>query len=338
MTQEHVGVVGGGSWGTTLAHLFAVAGNRVSLCVRRVEQAEELNTSHTNERYLPGHRIHEDVTGVTDLKWIAQQCPVVVIAVPSSGIRQTAFEMGEFLQGDQILISATKGLEEGTFRRMTEVLREETCCKKIGALSGPNLAREIMEGHPAATAIASRYMDVVSRVSELLASSALRVYGNEDVIGAELAGALKNILASAAGVASGLGMGDNAKAFLITRGLAEISRLGVAAGADPLTFVGLTGVGDLMATCASPLSRNHQVGKRLGEGESLDDILGDMVMVAEGVKTTRVAREFADRLGVEMPITEGVYRLLYDGVDPADVVGELMGRRSTYELDGREID
>ena len=174
-------------------------------------------------------------------------------------------------------------------------------------------------------------------MSERLLVSVLRVYGNRDVIGAELAGALKNILAIAAGVASGLGMGDNAKAFLITRGLAEISRLGVAAGADALTFVGLTGVGDLMATCASPLSRNHQVGKRLGQGDTLEEILEDMVMVAEGVKTTKVALAYAEQLGVELPIAAGVHKVLYEGVPARKAVEALMARRSSYEEDGRAI-
>lgn len=335
--NEPIGVIGGGSWGTTLAHLFAVAGNPVSLCVRRKEQADEINNAHRNERYLPGYALHEGVRGVTDLGAVAKNCGLIVLAVPSSAFRATAYELGEYVKGDQIILSATKGLEQKTFMRMTEVLREETCCKKVGALSGPNLAREIMEGHPAATVIASRYDEVVERGASLLASSVLRVYGNRDVIGTELAGALKNILAIAAGVASGLGMGDNAKALLITRGLAEMSRLGVAAGANPLTFVGLTGVGDLMATCASPLSRNHQVGKMLGEGKSLEEILGNMVMVAEGVKTTRVALEFAEKLGIEMPIAEGVFKVLYEGVPAKDAVEGLMARNSTYELDGKAI-
>ena len=186
--------------------------------------------------------------------------------------------------------------------------------------------------------IASHYEEVIRRGADLLASSVMRVYGNSDVVGVELAGALKNILAIATGVATGIQVGDNAKAFLLTRGLAEISRLGVAAGADPLTFVGLSGVGDMIATCSSPLSRNHQVGRRLGEGETLTDILESMVEVAEGVHTTLVARAFAQRHGVEMPITEGVYKLLYEEVSPQSVVEELMGRRSTYEINGKPID
>ena len=336
-SPKPVGVIGGGSWGTTLAHLFAVAGNPVLLCVRRKEQAAEINNEKTNERYLPGYLLHEGIQGVTSLEKVARQCELIVMAVPSSSFRETSNQLGEYVQGDQIILSATKGLEQESFLRMTEILREETCCKKVGALSGPNLAREIMAGHPAATVIASRYDEVVQCGANVLASSVLRVYGNRDVIGTELAGALKNILAIAAGVATGLEMGDNAKALLITRGLAEISRLGVAAGANPLTFVGLTGVGDLMATCGSPLSRNHQVGRRLGEGQSLDEILNSMVMVAEGVKTTRVALALAERLGVEMPIAQGVHKVLYEGISAADAVEALMARSSTYELDGAEI-
>jgi len=333
-----VAVVGGGSWGTTLAHLFAINGTEVLLWVRRKELAKQINSKHLNQKYLPDYLIQPNVRATTDLEEVARRSPYIVIAVPSKYLRSTAYDLGEYLRGDQILVTATKGLEDETFFRMSEVLREETCCKKIGALSGPNLAREIMAGHPAATVIASHYEEVIRRGADLLASSVMRVYGNSDVVGVELAGALKNILAIATGVATGIQVGDNAKAFLLTRGLAEISRLGVAAGADPLTFVGLSGVGDMIATCSSPLSRNHQVGRRLGEGETLTDILESMVEVAEGVHTTLVARAFAQRHGVEMPITEGVYKLLYEEVSPQSVVEELMGRRSTYEINGKPID
>lgn len=332
-----VGVLGGGSWGTTLAHLYAFAGNDVLLWVRRGEQADEINTAHTNTRYLPGYSIHPKVRATLDMEEVAKACEVIVVSVPSHSLRETAYELGNYVGGDQILVSATKGLEPGTFSRMTDILRQETCCKKVGSLSGPNLAREIMDGHPAATVIASAYDEVIERGAQMLASSVIRVYGNRDVVGVELAGALKNILAIASGLATGLGMGDNAKAFMITRGLAEVSRLAVAAGANPLSFGGLAGVGDVIATCSSPLSRNHQVGKRLGEGEKLGDILKSMVMVAEGVNTTKVAMEYAATLGVELPITGGVYQILFHDTHPMDVIEKLMVRRATYEIDGSPI-
>jgi glycerol-3-phosphate dehydrogenase (NAD(P)+) len=332
-----IGVVGGGSWGTTLAHLLALNGHDVLIWVRRKGQATEINKKHTNERYLPGYPIDPRVKATNRLADIPHRCRTVLMAVPSNVLREVAFKIGDHLRGDQILVSATKGLEEGTFLRMTEILKAETCCKKIGALSGPNLAREIMDGQPAATVVASRFDEVVETIDGLLNSSRLRVYGNRDVIGVEMVGALKNILAIATGVATGMGLGDNAKAFLLTRGLAEISRLGVAAGADPLTIVGLSGVGDMIATCTSPLSRNHQVGRRLGEGESLPDILDSMVMVAEGVHTARVAHAYAQRLAIEMPITRGVFQLLHENRAPQEVLEELMGRPSTYEIDGTPI-
>lgn len=337
-TTYSVCVVGGGSWGTTLAHLFALNGNDVLLHVRREDHAEEINRQRTNARYLPGYAIHERVTATTDLREIALASDYIVIVVPSSAIRKTAFELGNHLRGDHILLSATKGLEADSFKRITEILREETCCKKVGALSGPNLARELMDGQPAATVIASSYREVVSRGAHLLTSKWMRVYGSADVVGVELAGALKNILAIASGVATGLGMGDNAKGTLITRGLAEISRLGVAAGATPLTFKGLAGVGDVVATCSSPLSRNFRVGLGLAEGRALSEVLASMVEVAEGVNTTRVARAYARKLGVEMPITEALYRVLNEQASPRDMVHELMTRQVIYETDGTPIE
>ena len=332
-----VGVVGGGRWGTPLAHLLALNGNDVLLWVRRKGQATEINKKHTNERYLPGHAIDPRVKATNRLEDIPHRCRAIVMAVPSSVLRDVAFRVGDHLRGDQILVSATKGLEDESFLRMTEILGAETCCKKIGALSGPNLARELMDGQPAATVVASRFAEVVETMDGLLSSSRMRVYGNRDVIGVELMGALKNILAIGTGVATGMGLGDNAKSFLLTRGLAEISRLGVAAGADPLTAVGLSGVGDMIATCTSPLSRNHQVGRRLGEGETLTEILDSMVMVAEGVHTARVAHAYAAKLGIEMPITRGVFQLLHEERAPQDVLEELMGRPSNYEIDGTPI-
>lgn len=335
--RETVTVLGGGSWGTTLAHLFAQNGHDVLLWVRRGEQVRQINGEQRNERYLPGYAIHEGVSATDDLERAMRHSRMIVVVVPSHALRDVANEMGQFATGDQLLISATKGLEKASFKRMTQLLAEETCCKKIGALSGPNLAREIMAGQPAATVIASRYREVVEEGARLLATPMFRVYGNGDVPGVEMCGALKNIIAIASGVAAGLGLGDNSQAMLITRGLAEIRRIGEAVGATALTFSGLAGIGDLMATCGSSLSRNHQVGFRLAKGETLSHILETMVQVAEGVNTAEVALGYAQRIGVEMPITSGVCNLLFQDQSPQDVIRELMTRRSTYEIDATPI-
>lgn len=335
--RETVSVLGGGSWGTTLAHLFAQNGHDVLLWVRRTEQVRQLNEEHRNERYLPGFAVHPGVAATDDLERAMRHARLITVVVPSHSLRDVANEMGRYATGDQLLLSATKGLERESFKRMSQVLAEETCCKKIGALSGPNLAREIMAGQPAATVIASRYREIVSEGARLLATPMFRVYGNDDVPGVEMSGALKNIIAIAAGVAAGLDLGDNSKSMLITRGLAEIRRMGEAIGATPLTFAGLAGIGDLMATCASALSRNHQVGFRLARGETLAHILDTMVQVAEGVNTAEVTLAYARRIRVEMPICEGVNQILFDETPPMDVIRALMNRRSTYEIDATPI-
>ncbi len=335
---NRIGVLGGGSWGTTLAQLAAAAGHDVELWVRRSEQAEEINENHTNSRYLGDYRLDEHIVATTDLERVATRCGFILVVVPSAALRDTARALGDFVQGDQILVSAAKGVEEGTFHTMTQVLREETCCRKLGALGGPNLAREIMAGKPAGTVIASAYREVVERGARALNSQRFRVYGSRDVVGVELAGALKNILAIACGVATGMEMGDNARAFLVTRGLAEMVRLGVAAGAQEHTFSGLAGIGDIIATCFSPLSRNHRVGLGLAAGKKLDQILEELGQVAEGVRTTRIACAWARQLGVEMPIAEAMYQVLYEAASPTEMVLQLMSRRARYEADGRLID
>ncbi len=240
------------------------------------------------------------------------------------------------LDPDTLVLSAVKGLERDTGKRMSEVVREELpgLRRPLCVLSGPNLSREIAQGLPAATIVASEDLAVAETLREALMSPLFRVYTNEDVAGVELAGALKNIIAIGAGMCDGLGYGDNAKAGFITRGLAEIARLGVAAGAQPLTFLGLAGVGDLMATCYSPLSRNHRVGIELAKGRTLDDVLSSLGQVAEGVTTTVAARELARRYGVEMPITEMTYKVLFEGLDPRRAVAELMLRAPRHELHG----
>lgn len=332
--RPRVGVVGGGSWGTVLAHLAAVNGHDVRLWMRDAQAAAEIQATRRNSKYLPDLVLHPGLTATTDLAALGRDCGVILVVVPSHALRETMGVLGDSLDGSHILIHAIKGIEPDSFMRMSQILREETCCKKIGVLSGPNLAKEVALGHPSATVIASGYQEVIEAGSQILRSKTFRVYGNPDVVGTEMGGSLKNIMAIASGMADGLGFGDNTKALLLTRGLAEITRLGVAFGAEPLTFSGLSGIGDLMATCFSPLSRNYQVGNRLAKGESLDVIREDMRQVAEGVRTTRTVARYARAHGIYMPITEGIFRILYEGATPREALSGLLDvSRNPYEGD-----
>lgn len=332
--EDAVGIVGGGSWGTALAHLIGGNGHRVLHWMRDAATVAEVNAHHTNTRYLPGLALSHAVAATAELARIGQECRVILLVVPSQSLRAVTADLGDHLDGGHVLIHGVKGFEQGTFKRMSTIVREETCVRKIGVLSGPNLAREVAEGQPSATVIASKYPEVIDRARAVLAGPTFRVYGNTDVVGTEVGGALKNILAIASGMAVGLGFGDNTKALLLTRGLVEIARLGGHLGARPATFSGLSGIGDLMATCFSPLSRNFQVGQRLARGETLDQIVAEMRQVAEGVKTTRAVHEYAQANGVYMPITEGVFRILYDGVSPRAALASLMDiSRYVYEID-----
>jgi glycerol-3-phosphate dehydrogenase (NAD(P)+) len=332
--NEKVAVLGGGSWGTTLAHLLAMNGHETLLWLRRPELIRSINEDHENTRHLKGLKLSENLRATGDLEEAVTETPSLIFAIPSHAFRMVVGQASPFLQGDQVVLSATKGFEKDSGMRMTEVLRDESCCRKVGAISGPNLAREIVAGQPAATVIASRYNEVIERGASLFHSRYFRIYGNRDVVGVEVGGALKNIIAIASGVCNGLGFGDNTKSLLITRGLAEISRFGCILGANPVTFSGLAGVGDLMVTCASKLSRNFRVGFRLGQGETLQDILDSMVDVAEGVRTTAVALDIAKKLGATLPIAEGMAQLLYHGASTKEVVEQLMTRRAKYELPG----
>ena len=317
-------VLGGGTFGTALASLLAGQGRRVKLWVRRAEQADQINETHKNERYLPDFDLPDKLEAVTDLAVAVKGAPLLLMVIPSRQFRNVARQVGDHLEGDQLVVHATKGIEIETFKRMTEVLREETCCLKMGVLSGPNLSNEIMAGHPAGALVASRYKEVVTRAQALFAGSRMRLYGGRDVIGTEVGGAFKNIIALAAGMAAGLGFGDNTKALLITRGLSEMARFGVAVGGDVFTFGGLAGIGDLMATCASPLSRNHQVGARMAKGETLDEILASTHQVAEGVPTTKAVYLQTKAMGLDLPIVRAVYARLYEDWTNDQVVENLM--------------
>jgi glycerol-3-phosphate dehydrogenase (NAD(P)+) len=332
--DDSVAVVGSGSWGTTLAKVAGENGSKTLLWTRRDELCREINQTRRNEAYLAGVDLPETIEATSDLERVCRSAKLLLLVVPSHGLRQIAFELGEYVTGEHVIVHATKGIEQDSFKRMSEIIREETCVRRIGVLSGPNLARELALRQPTGTLVASRYEDVFLRCQRALHNGYFRVYSGEDVIGAEVGGAFKNIVALAAGIATGLGYGDNTKALLITRGLAEMARLGAAMGADVVTFAGMAGIGDLMATCSSTLSRNHQVGARMARGESLAEIQSHMNMVAEGVKTTRAVHDFAKRWRIDLPIVRAVHRVLYEGQDLPTALSELMATPTGREFAG----
>jgi glycerol-3-phosphate dehydrogenase (NAD(P)+) len=321
---ERVAVIGAGSWGTTIAKILAEnTPEEVLLWARRNELCAEINETRRNQSYLPEIDLPRNLVATPDLERACRGCRLIFFVVPSHGFREQAFQIGDYVSGEHVIVHATKGIEQGTARRMSEILREETCVRKIGVLSGPNLARELAQRQPAGTLIASGYDEVVRRAQAVLNNSYFRVYGGRDVVGAEAAGAFKNIVALAAGMVDGLKLGDNSKALLVTRGLNEMARFGQHLGGSLLTFGGMAGLGDLVATCASPYSRNHRVGERLALGEPLMKIQAEMQMVAEGTKTARPVHAYATTHGLELPIVAGVNRAL-DGTSVSRVLDELM--------------
>lgn len=324
-------VVGGGTFGTALASLLARNGRRARLWVRRTEQANEINRRHTNRDYFEDRKLPENLRAVTDLGAAMRGVPVLIVAVPSRSFRDVSRAVGDHLTGEQIVVHATKGIEPNTFKRMSEILREETCVLKLGVISGPNLAEELMAGNPAGSTVASHFDEVVTRVQELFTGSPLRLYGARDVIGTEIGGAFKNIVALVSGVAHGLGFGDNTKALIVTRGLSEMTRYGTALGADAETFSGLAGIGDLMATCSSQLSRNFRTGMRFAKGEKLEDILKSSAQVVEGVPTTLAVHRQAEALGLDLPMVRAVYAAFYEGRPIRDLLAGLMERPAGRE-------
>ncbi len=319
-----VTVLGAGNWGTTLAHSIACNGHTVTLWTRDERARDEINAQRTHSGSVPGLSIAPGVRAVTDLSEAIAEAALVLFVVPSQAFREVAQAAAEFLAPDQLVLHATKGLEQKTHRRMSEILVEETCARQIGVLSGPNIAAEVAAEKPAGTVVASHFPRVIRVGRQALSSSRMMVFSGDDVVGVELAGAFKNVVAIAAGMATELGVGENAKAFLVTRGLAEMARLGTALGARPLTFAGLTGVGDLTVTCASAQSRNNRVGRALARGRPLADVLRDLGMVAEGVYASVSAHELAAAHRIDLPLMEHVYRVLYEGLLPEASVDQLM--------------
>jgi glycerol-3-phosphate dehydrogenase (NAD(P)+) len=330
--SDQVAVIGAGAWGTTLALHLAAAQRPVGLWAHSAETTQRLEQARTNERYLPGHAFPPNVRVLSDDRYLAEAHRLYVLAVPSNHVRITVRRLAAHLAPGVPILSVVKGVEEGTHLRMSEVIAAETPGRPVAALSGPNLAREIAAGKPAGSVVASAEAELAAEVTALLSSERFRVYTNPDVVGVELAGALKNIVALAAGMVDGLGFGDSAKAGIITRGLAEITRVGVAAGAQAMTFAGLAGVGDLIATCMSPLSRNRRAGELIASGIPWPEAATHLTGVAEGVTTVAGALELAAVHGVEMPIAEQVRAVVFERRMPLEAVAELMTRAPKDEL------
>jgi glycerol-3-phosphate dehydrogenase (NAD(P)+) len=328
-----VAVYGTGSWGTAFAAVLADAGCEVTLWGRRAELVDAVNTTRVNPDYLPGVELPERVRATTDPAAAAEGAAFTVLAVPSQTLRGNLAAWAPLLPPETVLVSLMKGIELGTAKRMSEVVAEVTGAgpERVAVLSGPNLAKEIAGKRPAASVVACRAEEVARRLQESCHTWYFRPYTNTDVVGCELGGAVKNVIALAVGIADGMDLGDNAKASLITRGLAETTRLGVAMGADPLTFSGLAGMGDLVATCSSPLSRNHTFGTNLGRGMTLPQAVAATRQTAEGVKSCQSVLDLARRHGVEMPITETVVDIVHHGKPPLTGLKELMSRSAKAE-------
>jgi glycerol-3-phosphate dehydrogenase (NAD(P)+) len=322
----NLAIIGGGSWGTALAIVLAPRFERIRLWVHEPDLAARMGATRINDLYLPGANIPSNVEPTPDLARTLAQTRIVLSVTPSHHTRSVYEQMRPHLTGDMAFVSATKGIENGTLLRMTEVITEVTGSSRVATLSGPTFAKEIAQGEPAAIVIASADTALAAEIQQAFSGPSFRLYANSDPVGVELGAALKNVIAIGAGVCQGLGLGNNTLAALITRGLAEITRLAIAYGAQPRTLAGLAGLGDLVLTCNGALSRNRQVGIELAKGRKLPEIIDSMRMVAEGVKTTNAAVELARRAHIEMPITQQMYAVLHDGKDPRFAIRDLMDR------------
>ena len=324
MPAQTVSVLGGGSFGTIIANIVAQNGYRVNFWMRNKALVDQVNSTRENPQYLPGYVLHEGVFATADIEFAVRGSRLVFVAVPSAYFRTVLRTMLPALSKDTILVSTTKGIEAGSFLLMSQVMRQEAPDCQIGVLSGPNLAGEIARRGLTGTVIASMHESVRERVREVLKSDYFRVYTNDDMFGVELGGSLKNIYAIIAGLASAMGMGQNTNSMLITRSLTEMARFGRELGADPMTFLGLAGVGDLIVTCSSSLSRNFRVGLALGEGKPVEEAIVGIGQVAEGVNTLKQVKEKADELGVYMPLASGLYQIVYEGKPINQVIAALM--------------
>ncbi|MDX1801167.1 MAG: NAD(P)H-dependent glycerol-3-phosphate dehydrogenase [Marinobacter sp.] len=322
--RHKLAVLGGGSFGTAMTKVLAENGHTVHFWMRDADQAREIRDTRCNSRYMPDVTISGDVRPTNDFAAAVSEADIVFVAIPSKAFRSVIQEHASAFGSDQIVVSLTKGIEQAGFKLMSEVLQEELPRARIGVLSGPNLAGEIAARELTATVIAAKDPIVRQTVQELLGCEYFRVYANVDIYGVELSGALKNIYAIVAGMASALNLGENARAMLITRSLAEMSRFAVSMGANPMTFMGLAGVGDLVVTCTSPKSRNFRVGYAVGQGAKLDDAVAELGQVAEGIYTLLLVKEKAESIGVYMPLVRGLYDILYGGASIKAVISGLM--------------
>lgn len=333
--KYRIGIIGAGAWGTTLAKVLAEKGNQVHLWAHDPGLAAKMARDQQNSLYLPGVRLPKEVAPTASLKEAASGKEVIVLVTPSHALRDVVKETGSFFGSQTRVVIATKGLERDSAKRMSQVVRETLPAEanqRIAVLSGPSFAREVAEGAPAAVTVASENDAVAKEMQALLSTSYFRVYTSGDVVGVELGGALKNVIAIGVGVCVGLNLGFNSQAALITRGIAEMTRLAVKLGANPLTLAGLSGLGDLVLTATGHLSRNRALGIKLGQGQKLEQILKETITVAEGVNTARAVYDLSKRLNVEMPISEQVYLILYEGLSPKEAVAALMSRGLKEEI------
>ena len=336
LSNFKIGVVGAGSWGTALANLLADKGFAIDLWVFEREVIKQIVESGENQYFLPDVKLSPNLKPLQDLGQVISGKDLVLVVVPSHVMRETTLKMTGYISKEAIVVTASKGIENKTHLTMTGVLSEtlpEIPTAHQAVISGPSFAREVARNLPTVVTVASKDMEVAALVQQVMVTPHFRVYTSDDVVGVELGGSLKNVIAIAAGIVDGLQLGLNTRAALITRGMTEIRRLGLKMGANPRTFTGLAGFGDLILTCTGHLSRNHTVGKKIGEGKKLGEILGEMRMVAEGVKTAKSVYNLSRKIGVEMPISEEMYRILYEDLSPKEAVYRLMTRDLKKELD-----
>ena len=326
-------VIGAGSWGSALALSLYKNNHKVFMWTRDIEQVEEIRTTKINSKFLPGIVFPKDLIVSNDLEEVILDSEIIVLAVPSQAVRSVCKQIKPYVKDNQILVDVAKGLEKGTGLRLSDVVKEELPNNPYVVLSGPSHAEEVSRYMPTTLVAACEDIKYAQKVQDIFMSPSIRVYTNPDLIGVELGGALKNIIAFGAGMCDGLGYGDNTKAALMTRGIAEIGRLGVAMGADVNTFTGLSGIGDLIVTCTSMHSRNRRAGILMGQGKSLQETLDEVQMVVEGITATEVAYKISRELNIDMPITEAIYSVLYQGANPNEAVLELMTRSKKHEME-----
>jgi glycerol-3-phosphate dehydrogenase (NAD(P)+) len=329
-----ISIVGAGSWGTAIAILMANKGFNVKLWVRDKELIERINDTRENAEYLPGAILPNNIVVASDMEYCCSGSETVIIAAPSHAMRDICSQMKDFTMNGQIIVSLAKGIENDTLLRMSQVINEFMPENEVAVVSGPSHAEEVAKGIPTAVVASSKKRIVAEYIQDIFMTPMFRVYANPDIVGVELGGALKNIIALGAGIIDGLGLGDNTKAAVMTRGIVEMARLGESLGASRNTFAGLSGIGDLIVTCTSMHSRNRRAGIAIGQGKSLEEVLGGTRMVIEGVRTTKSAYQLAKKQGIEMPITQEIYNLLFNKADIRDSVMNLTTRTKTHEIEG----